>query len=101
MKTNLDLDKLKIVLKKNLDRLYKHGVFVGILMVLLAYVLVVWKISTLATAEPSDDDVTVAETTNKIPRIDKTAIKQIQSLEQENINIHSLFNDARNNPFQE
>lgn len=77
----------------------KHSSFVAIMIVLLAYLVVVWKISSLATAEPSDTDVSAAA--SSIPKVDKKAVQQIQALEQNNTQVHSLFNQARNNPFQE
>lgn len=99
MKSTLDLKSLKKQLQKFLKTESKHLVFLGIILVLLAYVYVVWNISKLAVAEPSQSDSAVAET--QIPKIDKKAINQIQSLEQNSKDIHSLFDSARNNPFQE
>jgi len=78
----------------------RHAAFTAILLVLLAYVFVVWRISHLATAEPAAD-VQDATTAAGIPHVDQKAIKQIQALEQSNAAVHSLFENARNNPFQE
>ena len=77
----------------------RHASFLGILVVLIAYIIVVTRISGMATAEPSASASVAAQTS--IPRVDQSAIKQIQSLEQSNTDVHSLFNQARNNPFQE
>ena len=77
----------------------RHASFLALMLVLIAYILVVWQISRLATVEPSGGAETAAST--KIPKIDPKAIQQIQALEQNNTEVHSLFNQARNNPFQE
>jgi len=96
---NLDLNKLKKQLNQLSKVGAKHIAFVGVMIVLITYLFVVWNISKLSVAEPSGDDSASIQT--HIPKIDKAAIDQIQSLEQNNTDIHSLFNDARNNPFQE
>jgi hypothetical protein len=87
------------LIQTNLSKLLKHISFAALLGVLLAYILVVWQISHLATAEP--DPGAQAESAKRIPKIDQKAINQIQALEQNNTEIHSLFNQVRNNPFQE
>src|SRR4051812_32862156 len=99
MKIDLDLktiSKKAVAFSKKASR---HTSFVALMLVLIAYILVVWQISKLATTEPSGDAETAAST--KIPKIDPNAIQQIQALEQNNTQVHSLFNQARNNPFQE
>lgn len=95
---NLDLKALIKKLNRFIKLLGKHAAFAAILLVLIAYLFVVFKIRTLATAEPDVGDVTQSP---KIPKIDKNAVQQIQQLEQSNTQVHSLFNAARNNPFQE
>ena len=39
--------------------------------------------------------------TVKLPKIDENAVKNIEQLEDQNIEVQSLFNEARNNPFSE
>ena len=96
----IDIDQLKIKLKKLQKRLSRHLAFATILGVLLIYLLVVWRISQLASAEPSSEAQDTA-TIVKIPKIDKKAIEQIQKLEQSSPELRSLFNAARNDPFHE
>jgi hypothetical protein len=99
MKTDLNLKSIQRKLNKIFSAERRHGAFIGIIIVLLAYLFMVWKISTLAVAEPTPEQSALAET--QIPKIDKKAIDQIQSLEKSNTEIRSLFDEARNNPFQE
>jgi hypothetical protein len=80
-------------------RFGKHVIFAAILLVLLVYVLVVFRINSLANAEPGPDQQVIIS--NATPKIDPNAIKQIQALEQNNTQVHALFEQARNNPFQE
>jgi predicted PurR-regulated permease PerM len=101
MSKNISLKSVDIkpLVKKFYKRFGKHMIFAVLIAVLLVYLLIVFKISSLAKAEPGpDQEVTV---TQSIPKVDKNAVNQIQKLEQSNTQIHSLFESARNNPFQE
>lgn len=86
-------------IKKAYSKYGRHAAFGSIIIVLLIYALVVLKINNLANAEPTPDQEVVV--TGSIPKIDGDAIKAIQSLEDSNTQVHSLFENARNNPFQE
>lgn len=86
-------------IRKLYSRYNRHAAFAAIIFVLLIYVMVVVKINSLANADPTPDQETVV--TTSIPKIDGGAIKQIQSLESSNTQVHSLFEQARNNPFSE
>jgi hypothetical protein len=101
MTTKIDLSTLGPRLKKLWRKFSGHLAFTAIVAVLLIYVLVVWRIGKLVTAEPPPEAVDSALAATSIPKIDQKIINQIQSLEQGNTEIHSLFNQARNNPFQE
>jgi hypothetical protein len=85
-------------LSKIAKRYSKHAAFAAILVVLLVYILVVFKVNSLAKVEPAADAPTTA---SLIPKVNQKSIDRIQSLEQNNTEIHSLFEEARNNPFQE
>ncbi|MDO8591802.1 MAG: hypothetical protein Q7R60_02690 [bacterium] len=95
---NFNIKDLLAKFKKILPVLTKHAVFIALMVVLIAYLFVVWQISQMAGAEPpaADDTATTA-----VPKVDKNAINQIQTLEQSNTQIHSLFDSARQNPFSE
>ncbi|MBX4201872.1 hypothetical protein KW803_03200 [Candidatus Saccharibacteria bacterium] len=93
------LNSLKPILSKFSKRFGKHIIFAALFGVLLVYLLIVFRISNLAKAEPSpEQEINV---TSSIPKVDKNAVTQIQKLEQNNTEIHALFETARNNPFQE
>lgn len=95
---NFNIKTLKAKAQKLLPKLIKHAPFIAIIVVLIMYISVVWRISQYAGAEPpASNDITAAA----IPVVDKKAIQQIQSLAQSNTEVQSLFNSARNNPFSE
>lgn len=95
----IDIKQIKQKLSKLLKVISSHAAFIAVLLVLFSYIALVWQISNLSSAEPSP--TAQAETSTKIPKIDQRAINQIQALEQNNTEVHSLFVQARNNPFQE
>jgi predicted PurR-regulated permease PerM len=99
--TNINLKALLPQLKRLWQIILRHMVFIVVTIILVVYIFVVWQINQLANAGPSDTAQTTAQTTTGVPRIDKTAIQQIQNLEQTNTQVQSLFEQARNNPFQE
>ncbi|HLG90813.1 MAG TPA: hypothetical protein VI336_01475 [Candidatus Saccharimonadales bacterium] len=98
---NLDFKKSLPKLKKLSQKITAHLSFIIILVVLLIYMLVVWQIRGLVTAEPSAEDESLALASTDISKIDKDAIEQIQSLEQNSPQVRTLFTKARNNPFHE
>lgn len=79
----------------------KHGSFIAIIFVLAIYLFTVFRISALAAADPAPEAVDEALTSSAVPKINQAAIEQIQNLEQNSPQVQALFNQARNNPFQE
>ena len=100
-KISVNLKSIKPQLKKHSQRVLKHAPFIAVLVVLIVYTYTVVRISSLTTAEPSAEDESVALASTNIPKVDKKAVEQIQSLEKSSVEIQSLFNEARNNPFLE
>lgn len=78
-----------------------HAAFLALLIVLLAYSFLVWRVNRLASIEPSQADEATAIAKNQVPKIDEKAISNIQSLEKNSSDVHALFSEARKNPFQE
>lgn len=87
------------LIRKYLGKYGKHAAFAGFIGVMVVYIFVVFRINSLANAEPDASEQQVV--TTSIPHIDSKAVEQIQSLENNNADIHSLFEQARNNPFSE
>ena len=98
---NIDLKTIRPQLRKLSQRFSKHAAFAAITVTLLAYVFVVWRISALTATEPSAEAESAALAETSIPKVNKKAVEQIQSLEQNSSKVQSLFDQARNNPFQE
>lgn len=79
----------------------KHYVVVGIVSVLALYSWLVVNINLLNRREPDEDTYTEQLQTIKKPTISQSTIDKLTQLEENNIEIQTLFKQARQNPFQE
>ncbi|MGI9027735.1 MAG: hypothetical protein ACR2FM_02740 [Candidatus Saccharimonadales bacterium] len=97
---NLNVKQIGRSLQTGLSRSQRYATFIFIITILLIYSFLVFRIGTLSQAEPSED--AIAEKTNTVKRlkIDEDSIKKIIQLEDQNVAVKSLFNEARDNPFQ-
>ena len=78
-----------------------YATFIFIITVLLIYSFLVLRISVLSQAEPSEAEAAEQAVTVKRLKIDQNAIDKIEELEDQNIAVQSLFQAARDNPFQD
>lgn len=61
----------------------------------------IFRINSLAGVTPSESDITDRLQTVTRPRIDESALQKIQELQDQNVQVQSLIQDARDNPFSE
>src|SRR5690348_8025953 len=100
MSKDINLKEIKEKSSELVSRLSRHFSFVAALFILTVFIITVWRISQLASAEPTADQQGTAEVVN-VPKVDQNAINQVLKLENNSPQVHSLFNAARNNPFGE
>lgn len=98
---NIDTKDLKPKITAAIQWLKKHRIIVGIVAVVLLYGWLVLQINLLNRREPSDEAITERLQTIKRPRIDQATIDKIQKLQDNNVDVKTLFKQARDNPFQE
>lgn len=98
---NLDTKVLIEKLKPIMASIKKHRVVIGIILVLSIYGWLVLQINLLNNIEPTEDAVTEKLRTVKRPVINKQIVDKMQQLQDENIEVQTLFKQARENPFQE
>ncbi len=84
-----------------LAKFQRFQMLLFIVLVASVYGFLVLKISQLSNAEPSATAITENLKGVKRPKIDQSAIDKIEQLQSTNIEVKSLFNQARDNPFQE
>lgn len=68
---------------------------------MIVYFALVLRINQLSSAQPSAVEVNNKLDTISRPKVDKNALAKIQQLQDQNIQVKALFDEARQNPFSE
>lgn len=99
MKKSIDdiLVKVKPVWQK--ARRYKGMIFLIIL--LFIYAFLIFQVNILSNQNPDDTKVSEKLQTVTRPHLDQSTIDKINDLQDNSVQVKSLFNSARKNPFQE
>lgn len=92
-------DNLKLQLQQISKKVLTARIPLFLLLVASVYVFVAWRISILQNAQPSANSVSAQ--VQSMPHIDPTTISKIQSLQNNSVSVKALFDQARQNPFQE
>jgi hypothetical protein len=79
----------------------RYKLFGFFIILLTLYGFLIFRINVLNGKTPSDDKVNAKLTTTTRPHIDKSAKDKVQQLQDNSVEVRSLFNSARNNPFHE
>lgn len=98
-----DQSKLKQQLHKISDsahKLQRYSFLIFFISIAVIYGLLLLRISTLTNQQPSETQISQQVKASRMPHIDKSIIKQLQSLEDNSVSVKALFNQARSNPFQ-
>ena len=72
-----------------------------ILLIAAVYGFVLYNIQTAVTAEPSQSAIDAKVQSTATPHVDPEVVQQMQSLQDHSVNVQTLFNQARSDPFQE
>lgn len=97
---NIEIKPLLKKLQPFINFLKRDSVMIFLAIVAIIFGFLIWKIGSLASAEPDQDALDEKLLSVVRPRIDPEGIKKIEDLQAQNINIQSYFS-GRNNPFQE
>lgn len=98
---NVDIKDIPAKLLATLQGMKKYTLFICILAVLGIFVFIVWQIRQYSSVQPTSDQVITKVNELNTPKLDQDAVNKILMLEDENITVEALFNQARENPFQE
>lgn len=100
MKNNdISISSLGKSLSDFVNKLGKYAFLLFFIFLAAIYGFVLYRINVLANAEPTDAAITQA--TNKTPRIDEHVVTQLKNLQDNSVSVKTLFDEARDNPFQE
>lgn len=97
---NISLKDLPKQLAATGHKLTPYLPIVFFVIVAIVYGFVLLRITMLSNAQPTESAIS-SKVSELTPHIDKTAAQQLQSLENNNVNVQTLFNQARANPFGE
>lgn len=98
---NLEVNQLVPALKSTFSKLRRYSTFIFIMSILLIYGFLIVRISVLSQAEPTESAIQEQTNTLKRLKIDQSSIEKIEQLEDQNVGVQSLFETARDNPFQD
>jgi len=98
---NLDLKTIPAKLTPLLNSVKEYSGFIIVLVILIAYGFIIWQIKSYVTQSPSETKVSEEILKLNLPKVDEQAIQTIEQLEDSNIQVKALFENARQNPFVE
>ena len=96
-----NLKQLSEKLLAGAQNLKRYAPLLFCLLLAIVYGYLVYQVQVLNNREPSAVDVANQSKTAQVPHIDQAVIDQLQSLQDNSVNVQSLFDQARSNPFQE
>ncbi len=100
-KKNFDLKQSLAVAKTRLPKVLGYSFPAFLALVLGLYVFVLLRINTLSSTPPSNGAIINQAESARVPRIDPVVLKQLKSLQDNSVSVQTLFEETRNNPFQE
>lgn len=78
----------------------RYAVVLFFILVSSVYGFVVLRINILSNAQPSQSEIDAQVTATPVPRIDPAVADQLQQMKDNSVNVQTLFDQARQNPFQ-
>ena len=100
-KGEIDLKAIGPMARNAANATLRYTGIMFFVLVAAVYGFVLFRINTLSTAQPTNDDISAQTKTTAVPNIDPKVVQQIQALKDNSSNVQTLFEQARNNPFQE
>lgn len=101
MKQSISLTSLLSNVRALAPKLLRFSVIFFVLLLAAVYGFVLMRVQTLSNVQPSDAAVSAQVKLSATPHINPSVVQQMQSLQDNSVSIHALFDQARNNPFQE
>lgn len=99
-KQKLDVDSIIEKLSSRLPIVRRYSFVIFLVFVAALYGFVLFRISALSNSQPSAEAVSSQLQAAQIPHIDQSVVNQLQSLQNNSVNVQALFNQSRSNPFQ-
>lgn len=95
----MNSSNLQNQLQRMLKQLLHFRVPLFLLLLAIVYGFIVWRADTLQHAQPQQS--AIASKLESSTHIDQATINKIKQLQDNSVSVQALFNQARQNPFQE
>lgn len=96
----MKLDDLQEQLWQVGKQLMRYRVLLFALLLILVYGTLALHMHSLSTAQP-DQSAIASQSKLRQPHIDQATVNKIKQLQDNSVNVQALFNQARQNPFNE
>lgn len=97
----LDIKDIAAKIQPALQFVKHYATFIFVLVLLFIFGFFVFRINQFSRIEPTEDAVGEKLQTVQRPKIDQAVLEKIEQLKGQNIQVQSLFDQARSNPFSE
>lgn len=97
----IDIKKILASLEPAKLLFNKYRNFIALIFVLVIFGFIFYRIGYFNNLEPSEQNIEEKIQTIQRPKIDTSIVEKLENLEQQNIPVQALFNQARENPFNE
>jgi|GEM_PF-263032 len=100
---DIDLSQLVPALKKGLRASLRYSGILFFIFVACVYGFILMRITTLSSVQPTDSDIssTSPAKLTAIPSVNAKVVQQLQELQNNSTNVKALFDNSRQNPFNE
>ncbi len=95
------MNKNQIQLLRLWQTLTRMRVALFVLVVVVLYGFIVWRIQVLTVAQPDAAAIAEQAHASNEPHIDPALVSKIEQLKDTNVSVQALFDQARQNPFRE
>jgi hypothetical protein len=95
------LSKITKKISPILLKLTNYKLFIFAMFLLLLFGFLVFRINTLNNQAPSDEEVSAKLERVSSSYLDQSIVDKIEQLQDNSVEVKSLFDEARNNPFSE
>lgn len=96
----MKLDNITAKLTIVRDKVGRYAIIIFIICVALVFGFLTIKIANYSNDEPNDAQIEERLSTLKTVKLNDEAVQKIEELQDRNINLESLFNNGRANPFE-
>lgn len=91
---------IKTTLRDTVQKAIRFKATLFVIVVAATYGFIVWRASDLANVQ-ADQNAVSKQTSTLQPHIDPATIQKIKELQDNSVNVRSLFDQSRQNPFKE